>query len=552
MPEARVASVHDLADGEMRTVTVGGTEVLLSRVDGAFYACGAHCTHYGAPLADGVLWGRTVICPWHHAQFDVTDGALQEPPALDALSRYHARVEGDDVFVRVPDTVLDSGAETTPKGAAYRESGGETPDMAERDFGAHPQTFVILGGGAAGEAAAETLREVGFEGRIVMVTKEEARPYDRTVLSKGYLSGKAGDDALPLRDAGFYERHGIELLSGQAVTRLDAAEKTVHFAEAEPLRYDRALVATGGTPRRLTVPGADPSTGSGQALDGVFYLRSWRDAEKIAEQAERAERVVIVGSSFIGMEAAANLTGRGLAVTVVSVDETPFEQVLGAEVGCLFRQVHEANGVAFHLGSGVKKIATKGSGLAVTTTGGRTVEGDLVLVGIGITPATDFLDGVTRADDGGLFADAHLSIGSDLWAAGDIAHFPNPHSPDGSGELVRIAHWRLAQQHGRIAARNMAGEAVPYRGVPFFWSGQFGVSLRYLGHAEGWSDIHIDGSLDDKTFIAYYLRGDRVLAAAGVGRDREMAALHALMLADATPSAAEVRDGVDLLARLRS
>ena len=520
MPEALVASVHDLADGEMMTVTVGDTDVLLSRVDGAFHACSAHCTHYGAPLADGVLHGRTVTCPWHHAQFDVTDGSLRDAPALDALRRYRARVEGEDVFVSVPDD-----AEETPEGASYRESGGHPPAMADRDADVEPQTFVIVGGGAAGEVAVETLREAGFEGRIVLVTKEEVTPYDRTQLSKGYLGGKAGDDALPLRDDDFYERHGIELLRGHTVTKLDADAKTIHFDGAEPLKYDRVLVATGGTPRRLDVPGGD--------LDGVFTLRLWSDAERIVSRAENAERVVVIGSSFIGMEAAANLTGRGLDVTVISQDEVPFEAVLGPEVGGFFQRLHEANGVTFRLGRGVKKIERGDDGLTVTTDDGASVDADFVLVGIGVTPVTDFLQGVTKdEDDGGVIVDAHLAAGDDVFAAGDIAHFPDPRT----GERVRIEHWRLAQQHGRVAAQNMAGQAVRYDGVPFFWSGQFGTSLRYVGHAEDWDEVFIDGSLDEKRFIAYYLRGDEVLAAAGVGRDRAMAALHALMLAGETPT----------------
>ncbi len=536
MPEARVASIHDLADGEMMAVTVGGTDVLLSRIDGHFHACSAHCTHYGAPLADGVLHGRTVTCPWHHARFDVTDGALRDAPALDALRRYRARVEGDDVFVSVPDD-----AEETPKEASYRESGGHVPPMADGDFDTHPQTFVIVGGGAAGEVAAETLREAGFEGRVVMVTKEEVAPYDRTALSKGYLGGDAGDDTLPLRDDEFYGRHGIELLRGHTVITLDANEKTIHFEGAEPLKYDRVLVATGGTPRTLDVPGGD--------LDGVFVLRQWRDAERIVSRAENAERVVIIGSSFIGMEAAANFTGRGLGVTVVSMDEVPFEAVLGADVGRFFQRVHEENGVTFHLGTGVEQIERSDGGLTVTTEGGERIEADFVLVGIGVTPATDFLRGVTKdEDDGGIVVDAHLAAGSDVFAAGDIARFADPRT----GERVRIEHWRLAQQHGRVAALNMAGQAVLYEGVPFFWSGQFGVSLRYVGHASAWDEVFIDGGLDEKKFIAYYLNGDDVLAAAGVGRDKEMAALHALMLADEAPSAREVKEGVDLLARLKA
>ncbi|MEP0546186.1 MAG: FAD-dependent oxidoreductase [Rhodothermales bacterium] len=535
MPEARVASVHDLADGEMMTVTVGDTDVLLSCVDGTFYACGAHCTHYGAPLADGVLHGTTVTCPWHHAQFDVTDGALRDFPALDALRRYRARVEGEDVFVFVPDD-----AEETPKGASYRESGGRPPDMADRDVDAQPQTFVIVGGGAAGEVAAETLREAGFAGRVVVVTQEDAAPYDRTALSKGYLGGKSGDDALPLRDADFYERHGIELLRGHTVTKLDADAKTIHFEDAEPLKYDRVLVATGGTPRRLDVPGGD--------LDGVVTLRLWSDAERVVGQAEGAERVVVVGSSFIGMEAAANLTGRGLDVTVVSRDAVPFEAVLGDEVGGFFQRLHEANGVTFRLGTDVEHIERGDNGLTVTLTDGDPVHADFVLVGIGVTPVTDFVHGVTKEDGGGLVVDAHLAAGDDVFAAGDIAHFPDPRT----GERVRIEHWRLAQQHGRVAAQNMAGQSTRYDGVPFFWSGQFGASLRYVGHAEGWDEVFIDGSIDEKRFIAYYLRGDDVLAAAGVGRDRAMAALHALMLSGKTPTASEVKKDVDLLARLTS
>ncbi len=536
--EYRVAAVHDLTDGEMKTVTAGDTEVLLSRVDGQFHACGAHCTHYGAPLADGVLSGTTVICPWHHACFDVTSGALEEPPALDRLPRYAVRVDGDDVLVTVP-----ADAENTPEGAAYRESAGEPPAMAERDFGDHPETAVILGAGAAGEAAAEALREFGFEGRVVMVTQEDVAPYDRTKLSKGYLAGKADDDGLPLRDEAFYQCHGIEVRTGQRVTGLDVEGRTLRFADAEPLRYSRLLIATGGTPRTLDVPGAD--------RDGVLTLRSWRDAREITERAEEAERVVVIGSSFIGMETAASLRGRGKEVTVVSTDEEPFENVLGAEVGRVFRQLHEEKGVAFLLGSGVARIEGAGDGgLAVVTEAGERAEGDLVLVGIGVTPATGFAEGaeeIERGDDGGIVVDEHLRAADGVWVAGDVARFPERVS----GERVRIEHWRLAQQHGRAAARNMGGEEQPFGGVPFFWSGQFGTSLRYVGHAEGWEEVVIDGSLDHRAFVAYYVQGDRVLAAAAVGRDRDAAAFHALMLDGRPPSAAEVRDGVDPQAQLR-
>jgi NADPH-dependent 2,4-dienoyl-CoA reductase/sulfur reductase-like enzyme len=213
----------------------------------------------------------------------------------------------------------------------------------------------------------------------------------------------------------------------------------------------------------------------------------------------------------------------------------------------VFQRVHEENGVTFRLGAGVEAIEADGDALHVRIGHGEAATGDFVLVGIGVTPSTDFLDGVLLHEgDGGVIVNAHLAAGSDVWAAGDIAHVPDPQT----GERVRIEHWRLAQQHGRTAGRNMAGASEPYRGVPFFWSGQFGVSLRYVGHAEAWDEVVVDGDLKDRAFIAYYLKGDSVLAAAGVGRDKEMAALHTLMLGGQTPSAATVREGVDLLSEL--
>ena len=532
MPAHRVAAVHDLADGEMKQVTVGDTDVLLSRIDGTYYACGAHCTHYGAPLADGVLHDGCVVCPWHHARFDVRTGALADPPALDSLPHYVVRVEGDGVFVDVPDE-----AEGTPEGAAYRESGGTPPASAPE--GSDDRTFAIVGAGAAGEVAAETLRAAGFRGRIVLITQEADRPYDRTALSKGYMGGAAGDEALPLRDAGFFRRLGIEVLTGRRVTTLDAAAREIRFDDGDPLRYDQALVATGAAPRRLDVPGSD--------LDGVFTLRSHADAQRIVQAAKAGQRAVVVGSSFIGMEAAAHLTQRGLDVTVVSKERVPFEAVLGEEVGRVHQRTHEAEGVSFFLDAEIERIERGEGGLRVRMQGGEVAEGDLVLVGIGVTPATDFLEGVERHEkDGGVLVDAHLRAADGLYAAGDIAHFPSPQT----GERIRVEHWRLAQQHGRVAAFAMAGRDVVYDGVPFFWSGQFDVRPRYLGHAEAWDEVVIDGSLDEHSFLAYYVQGDRVLAVCGVGRDRAVAALHALMLAGKTPSAAAVRGGFDPLKAL--
>ncbi|MEM6785505.1 MAG: FAD-dependent oxidoreductase, partial [Bacteroidota bacterium] len=286
----RVAAVSDLAEGEMKEIEIADTKLLLSNVGGQFFATSAFCTHYGAPLATGVLAGPKVICPWHHAVFDVTDGALDEPPALDALARFETVVEDGDVFVMMPRD--EHGAPRIGDGVAPHQ--GCVTAMTTLDTQADARTFVIVGGGAAGSAAAETLRQVGYQGRVVLVTDADELPIDRTKLSKGYLAG-ASRDSLPLRSPNFFERYGIEVRTGHRVSHLDAEAKRIHFADEGdgahmPIAYDAALIATGGTPRRLGIPGAD--------LDGVFLLRSTDDATQIVEAAEAGQSAIVIGTGF--------------------------------------------------------------------------------------------------------------------------------------------------------------------------------------------------------------------------------------------------------------
>ena len=540
--EHRVAASADLADGEMRQVEAGGTAVLLSRVGGRFHATTAHCTHYGAPLATGLLAGRTVVCPWHHAVFDVTSGALCGPPAADALRTFPVRVDGGDVYVSIPDDLDVDG-----KGVPYRESDGREPAMTDEK--ADGRTFVILGGGAAGQAAAEMLRHEGFRGRIVMVTDEQQAPYDRTKLSKAYLAGGAGDDALPLRHPDFYARRDIDVLPGTTATALDLFGKTVMLAgRAQPLAYDGCLIATGGTPRRLPIPGGD--------LPNVLPLRSHADAQAIVEQAEGAERVVVVGASFIGMETAASLRQRGTSVTVVAPDEVPFGSVFGDEVGAVFRRAAEANGIEFRLSHQVRRIEEQDGALSVQLSSGDPLAADLVLVGIGVTPNTDFLGGtLDLSDNGGIRTDSRLRVvdvggkpvGDGVFAAGDVARYPEARL----GKRVRIEHWRLAQQHGRHAAQAfLAGDAAaPFEAVPYFWSGQNGLSLRYAGHADSFDEVIVRGSLEGEkpSFAAYYMQGRRALAVAGIGRDNEVAAFHVLLAHGHDLSADELRGDLDLV-----
>ncbi|HWT03332.1 MAG TPA: FAD-dependent oxidoreductase [Pyrinomonadaceae bacterium] len=507
MREITVATTGELKDGEMKQVSADGTDILLARVNGKHHAVGAHCPHYGAPLAEGALCGERIVCPWHHACFNVTTGDLEEPPALDSLPRYEVRVEGASVVVSLPDGVADR----------------RTPLMTRRDASADGRLFVILGGGAAGYTAAQTLREDGFQGRILMITREDRLPYDRPNLSKDYLQGHAEPQWMPLRADEFYAEHDIEVMLGKEVVRVDAAEKNVTFKDGGTLACDSLLVATGGAPRRLDVPGSD--------LKNIFVLRGFHDTDAIINAARKDSRVVIIGASFIGMEAASSLAARKLSVTVVAPDRVPFEKTLGAEIGSLFRQIHEAHGVQFKLGVSASRFEGDGAVKTVVLDSGERVEVDLVVVGVGVRPVTAFLEGVQLHKDGGVFVDRHLRAADGVYAAGDIAYFPSLIT----NERHRIEHWRTAQQQGRVAAHNMAGRAVEYDGVPFFWTRQFDAGLLYVGHAASCDEIIFKGDVRSQDFLAFYVKDDRVLGVAGMNRDREMAEIEELMRLNRMP-----------------
>ena len=511
--ELTVATTDEFKDGEMKQVSANGTDILLARVNGKYHAVGAHCPHYGAPLVDGVLSGGRLVCPWHHACFDITTGDLQEPPALDALPRYEVKIESDQVIVCVPDDTPDR----------------RTPRMTKRDT-KDERLFVIAGGGAAGYMAAQTLREGGFTGRLMLITREDRLPYDRPNLSKEYLQGRAEPAWLPLRSDDFFAQYDIEVICGREIERVEAAQKTVKFADGEVLSCDALLVATGGEPRKLPFQSREQ--------EKVFLLRSYADSDAIIAAAEEAKRAVVIGASFIGMEVASSLTKRGCEVTVVAPDDVPFKKTLGAEIGGLLQNVHEKNGVKFKLGTAVAGLTGAKKVTAVMLENGEQLDADLVVVGIGVKPATGFLKGVTLHGDGGVIVDEHMRAADGVYAAGDIACFPSPIT----GERQRIEHWRTAMQQGRVAAHNMLGKQVSYDGVPFFWTRQFDAGLLYVGHAKQWDEIIYQGDVLARDFLAFYVKENRVLAVAGMNRDREMAALEELMREDRMATPDEVRN----------
>jgi apoptosis-inducing factor 3 len=514
-PEAFVANINDLQNGETKQVKVGETEILLAKVADKFYAVGAYCTHYKAPLAEGVINNNSVICPWHNACFNLVTGDRLSPPGLDSLTCYDVRLDGDRILVTVP--------ESAP---AQR-----LPTMTKFDPGADSRTFVVLGAGAAGSAAVEKLREVGFQGRIIMVTQEDILPYDRTWLSKDYLTGKVSKEEMPLRTEKFYQDNGIEVWLNKQVVKVDAVNRAIAFADNSTLNYDSLLLATGGKPRSLDIKGAN--------LENVFTLRSFQDVEQILAASKQASHVVVIGSSFIGMETAAGLTQNGLKVTVVSPSALPFEKILGKEIGQLFQKVHEEQGVTFRLKTKVIKIEGNSKVESVILDNGDVLKADLIVVGIGVQPMTDYLQGVELHEkDKSIVVDKHLRVAEGLYAAGDIARFPDLRT----NQSIRVEHWRIAAQHGEIAAANMAGQKVEFAGVPVFWTAQYKFPLRYVGHAEEWDEIIFDGELEKREFMAFYTKGDRILAAAASQRDTQMAAISELMRLDKMPTVEQLRE----------
>ncbi|HEX6045311.1 MAG TPA: FAD-dependent oxidoreductase [Pyrinomonadaceae bacterium] len=510
--DVHVANTSDLRDGQMKEVSIGETRILLARVGDRFHAVSATCPHYGAPLVEGVLCGTRLVCPWHHAAFDVVNGDLEEPPALDSLACYEVRVEGERILIDLPAEAPDRRPTT----------------MTNHDPARDSRQFVIIGAGAAGYAAAQTLREEGFRGNVVMITREDRAPYDRPNLSKDYLHGHAEPEWMPLRADEFFDERNIRLLLNREVTRVDARNRTIAFENGETMEYDALLVATGGAPLRLNIPGSD--------LKDVCVLRSFADADSIIETANRSRRAVVIGSSFIGMEAAYSLRERGLEVTVVAPSREPFETTLGAEVGEVFRREHEKHGVRFKLGSIVYRFEGSHNVEAVVLDNGESVETDMVVAGVGVRPVTQFLEGVELAEDGGIIVDSHLRAADGIYAAGDVANFLDSRT----GERTRIEHWRTAQQQGRTAARNMAGRSTKFDAVPFFWTRQFDIGLVYVGHASSWDKIVYRGDVPSQDFLAFYIKDNRVQAVAGMNRDREMAAAEELMRLGRMPTAAQL------------
>jgi NADPH-dependent 2,4-dienoyl-CoA reductase/sulfur reductase-like enzyme/nitrite reductase/ring-hydroxylating ferredoxin subunit len=490
---ARGFPIRDIGDGDVVLGQVGGEDAILVRRGDAVFAVGASCTHYHGPLAEGLIVGDTVRCPWHHACFSIRTGEALGAPALDPIDRWRVERQGDSVVVR------DKLPQSRPKATLSPKP---------------PRSVVIVGGGAAGLAAADRLRREGYDGALTIVSADDAPPCDRPNLSKDFLAGTAPDDWIPLRSDDYYEDRRIDLVLKTTVSDLDLGGRKVVSTDGRTFAFDAVLLATGAEPVRIPVEGATP--------DQVLYLRTFADSRAIVARAPPAKHVLVVGASFIGLEVAASLRARGIEVHVVAPDAQPLERVMGPEVGAFVRGLHEARGVVFHLGETVKRV----DGRAVTLSGGSKVEADFLVLGIGVRPSVALAERAGLALDRGVLVNEYLETSaSGVFAAGDIARWPDPHS----GERIRVEHWVVAERQGQTAARNILGRREPFAMVPFFWSQHYDTQISYVGHAERWDRIEVDGSLEKQDCAVRYKRGDRTLAVATIGRDLESLRAEAAM-----------------------
>jgi len=479
----RGVSLTEFKDGKLLG-HVGEEDVLLVQAGSEIFAIEPACSHYHGPLAEGLVVGETIRCPWHHACFSLRSGEATRPPALNRLALWDVARDGDRIVVQ-------------------RKREAPRPSTAHRSAPT-PEKFVIVGGGAAGFAAAATLRREGFAGAITMLSNDGAMPVDRPNLSKDYLAGSAPEDWLPLRSEDYYRDTGIDLRLNTNVSAVDPKSRSVTLGNGDRLPFDRLLLATGAEPVKLQIPGADQPH--------VHTLRSVADSRAIITAAGSAKRALVIGASFIGLEVAASLRARKLEVHVVAPEERPMQKLLGAEMGDFVRSLHEENGVVFHLKDTVEKL----DGKRATLKSGAVVEVDLVVVGIGVKPRLALAEQAGLAADRGVSVSEYLETSvAGIFAAGDIARWPDPHSR----QTIRVEHWVVAERQGQTAARNMLGKRERFDAVPFFWSQHYDVPINYVGHAESFDDIAIDGSISGKDCLLKYRKAGRVLAVASIYRD---------------------------------
>jgi apoptosis-inducing factor 3 len=467
-------------DGSMLLGHAHGEVVLLARRERQLFAVGATCTHYGGPLSEGLFIGEEVRCPWHHACFSLRNGEALRAPALNPIACFEVAERSGKLIVL-----------------------GKRPTQAT-GIKSRPSSVVIAGAGAAANACAELLRREGYAGPVAMVGSEPTVPVDRPNLSKDYLAGNAPEEWMPLRGEDFYRDQKIDLYLNTRIDRVDVGNKSVTLSDGHSMAYGALVIATGATPVRLPIPGAD--------APHVLTLRTLSDSRAIIARAAAAKRAVLLGSGFIGLEVAASLRARGLDVHVVAPEAVPLARILGDRLGAFVKALHEEHGVVFHLGTAAKAITPSSVVLAT----GEELPADLVVVGAGVSPEVGIAQAAGLALSHGIAVDEYLRTSApDVWAVGDVARWPDGRT----GDKIRVEHWVVAERMGQIAARNLLGQPERCDIVPFFWSAHYDLTINYVGHAEHWDRIDIAGRIEGRDAALAFRRGGTTLGVATVGRD---------------------------------
>ena len=513
----------DIPSGGMKSYKQDDDSIILiTRDEDEFFAFDGKCPHVGADLGDGMRCGNRVVCPWHHGSFDSRDGTLLEPVAMRGLTQYELIDEGDSLTVN---------------------TSAKIDKRVENDKLTDTHT-IIVGGGGSGFMTANQLRHTGYGGKITLISKDDKAPYNRPLLSKAFLAGKMEEKYLMLGGSEWASKNNIELRLNQTVSEVLPNERTIVMEDesgnSEQQTADFLVVATGAEPKIPPFKGAD--------LDGVYTLRSMDDAKDIKAASDN-KHVVIVGTGFIGMEAASALmeAGKAASVTVIGRSRRVMSNIVSETVSNALIKLHEEKGVKFTFGAGVDEINGEGSKVSgVKLSDGSTIAADVVILGTGVAPRTDILNEVNDPD--GVQVDEHLQLRDGVYALGDIAKATNQMG------RMRIEHWRVALQHGIVTAAAVLNQdnvnSLEER-IPFFWTAQYGKSLRYSGHAATPDNNILFGSPDTLDYIEYYFDDDgedtRASAASTLGRDKELVAFSELLRRGHAPTRAQINAGFNLI-----
>lgn len=518
--EVEAGLAADFEDGSMKEVQVGPQKedvVLVCKVDGKFYACGSKCSHAGAPLVKGLLFDDKLYCPLHDAAFSVISGYPEQGPVFDGIPTYPIREEDGKLYVKVP------------KALKLKES----MPMGKQTKTDH-RKFVIIGFGPAALSAIETLRQSGFGGKLIVISKEENLPYDRTLLSKNIY--KQTPESIQIRDKEFFEKHDVQLMMGTTVKYLNIDLGIIEIEGKDKIHYDKLLIATGARPKVPMI--------SGTGLQNVMTLRKVEDMEAIKSLSKQSKNIVIVGGSYIGLETASAIKSElkgDVNITVVCRAGSPLERGFGSQVGKAVQKLFEENGINFVVNEAVKSIEGGGQAKEVVLSSGKKIPADMVLLGTGVQPNTELVSHCLRiASDGGIYTDPFMrTVNLDIFAAGDVASYPFWYT----GERIRVEHYSAAIQQGSIAAFNMLGRNVPNDAIPFFWTRFFNKSLQHIGNIKDYDKTYVDGDLEKLEFIAYYIKGNQIVSAAAMNRNPMLMLINAAMELNVLPSASDLIEG---------